>query len=80
MSMKNYSDEFFADRSRSIKFPDYSYLCEPCEQDFVTRFLSAVDSVSPIRTLRVKSNTKPWFDIDVLNATRNRDKHCKKFK
>ena len=46
----------------------------------MTRFLSAVDSVSPIRTLRVKSNTKPWFDIDVLNAIQNRDKHCKKFK
>ena len=46
----------------------------------MTRFLSAVDSVSPIRTLRVKSNTKPWFDIDVSNAIRNYDKHYKKFK
>ena len=35
-----------------------------------------------IRTkgLRVKSNIKTWFDIDVLNAIRNRDKHYKKFK
>ena len=64
-SMKNDSDEIFADKP---------YLCEP-----VTKFLSAVDSVSPIRTLRVKSNTKLWFDIDVLNAIRNRDKHYKKF-
>ena len=44
-------------------------------QDFVTTFFSAVDSVSPITTLRVKSNSKPWFDIDVLNAIRNCDKH-----
>ena len=49
-------------------------------QDFITKFLSAVDSVSPIRTLRVKSNTKPWFDIDALNVIRNCDKHYKKFK
>ena len=50
-------------------------------QDFISKFLSAVDSVSPIRILRVKSNTKPWFDIDVLNAIRrNHDKHYKKFK
>ena len=28
----------------------------------------------------MKSNTKPWFDIDVLNAIQNRDKHYKKFK
>ena len=49
-------------------------------QDFNTKFLSAVDSVSPIRALKVTSNTKPWFDIDVLNAIRNRDKHYKKIK
>ena len=48
--------------------------------DFVNKLLSAVDSVSPTRTLRVKSNTKPWFDIYVLNAIWNRDKHYKKFK
>ena len=47
---------------------------------FVTKFLSAIDSISPIRTLRVKSYTKPWFDIDALNAIRNRHKHYKKFK
>ena len=35
---------------------------------------------SPIRTSRVKSNTKPWFDIDVLNPIRNHDKHYKKIK
>ena len=28
-------------------------------QNFVTKFLSAVDSVTGIRTLRVKSNTNP---------------------
>ena len=28
----------------------------------------------------MKSNAKPWFDIDVLNAIRNHDKHYKKFK
>ena len=80
--MKNYSDEIFLDKLRSIKFPDYSnYTCvNHAYQDFITKFLSAVDSVSPIRALRVKSNTKPWFGIDVLNAIRNRDKHYKKFK
>ena len=49
-------------------------------QNFVTKFLSAFDPVSPIRTIRVKSNTKPWFDIDVLNAIQNCHKHYKKFK
>ena len=58
----------FVDKLRSIKFFGYSnHTCvSNAYQDFVTKFLSAVDSISPIRTLRVKSNTKPWFDIDVL--------------
>ena len=68
--MKNYSDQIFADKLRSIKFPDYSnHTClNNAYQDFVTKFLSAVDSVSPIRTLRVKPNTKPWFDIVSLKC------------
>ena len=49
-------------------------------QEFITKFLFAVDSVSPIRTLKVKSYTKPWFEIDILSAIRNRDKHYKKFR
>ena len=80
--MKNYSDEIFVDKLRSIKFPDYSsHTCvNHAYQDFITKFLSAVDSVSPIRALRVQPNTKPWFDIDVLNAIPNCDKDYKKFK
>ena len=49
-------------------------------QNFVTKILFEVDFVAPIKTLRVKSNTNYWFDIDVLNATGNRDKQYKKFK
>ena len=33
--------------------------------DMNDKFLSAKGSVSAIRTLRVKSNIKPWFDIDI---------------
>ena len=78
-SMKYCSDEILVDKLRSTKFPDYSN--HTYENDvykgFVTKFSSPVDS--PIRTLRVKSNTKPWFYIDVLNATRNCDKLYKKY-
>ena len=81
-SMKNYSDEIFMDKLRSIEFSDYwNHICvNHLYQDFFTKFLSAFDSVSTIRTLTVKSNTELWFDIAVLNAFQNRDKHYKKFK
>ena len=32
--------------------------------DFVSKILRAIGSVSLIRTIRVKSNIKPWFDND----------------
>ena len=81
-SIKNYSDKIFVEQLRAVKFPDYSnYTCvNDAYQDFVTKFLSVIDFVAPIRTLGAKSGTKPWFDIDVLNAIRNSDKHNRKFK
>ena len=67
-SMKNYSDEIFVQNLRSISFPDYSnHTCvNDVSQEFVTKFLSAIGSVSAIRTLRVKSNTKPWFEMSEI--------------
>ena len=43
-------------------------------------FLSVADFFCPIRTLRKKSITKPWFDTDVLNSIWNGDKYYKKIK
>ena len=60
--MKNYSKKTFVEELRLIKFPDYSnYTCvNDAYQDSVpTFFLSIIDFVAPIRTLRIKSNTKP---------------------
>ena len=70
------------EKLRSIEFPDYSnHTCvSHTYQGFVSKFLNAVNSVAPIRTTRVKSNIKPWLDIHVLNAIRNRDKHYENFK
>ena len=52
-SMKNYSDKIIMYKSRSIKFPDYSnhtYVNDAFE-DIVTKFLYAIDPVSPFRNL-----------------------------
>ena len=81
-SMQNYSDEIFLEQLRATKFPDYSnHTCvNYAHQYFATKFLSVISSLAPIRTFRAKSNTKPWFDIDVLNVIQNRYKHYRKFK
>ena len=69
-SMKKYSNEIFVEQLTGKQFLDYSnYTCvNDSYQDFVTKFFSIIDFVAPITTLRVKSNTKPWFDIDGLNT------------
>ena len=51
--------------------------CYKCFWGHVFKFLSVVDFVAPIKTLRVKTNTKPWFDTDVLNAIQNCVQHQK---
>ena len=72
-SIKNYSYEMFVDKLSSKKFSDYlnHTRANDAYQDFVTEFLSAVDSVSSVRTLRVKS------DFNALNTVRTRNKRYK---
>ena len=49
-------------------------------RDIASKYLHEVDYVAPIRAIRVKSKTKSWFDIDVLNTIQNLDQHYKKLK
>ena len=46
----------------------------------ITKFPSTVYSLARIKTFKVKSNTKPWFGTDVVNAISTRHKRYTKFK
>ena len=62
------------EKLRSIEFPNNSkHIC-------VNNAYQDYHSVAPIQTIRVKTNTKSWLDIEVLNPIRNHDKHYKKLK
>ena len=79
-SKNNYSNELFVDTLRSIKLSNHSnHTCvlNVC-QDFVTKFSSAIDYISLIRTLRVKPNTKFWFNNDALYVAQNHDRFYEK--
>ena len=69
----------FEEQLRSIDFPDYlnNTCASDAYQESLMKFLSIVDFFPPIRTLRVQSITKLWFDIGVLHAIWNGDKHYK---
>ena len=40
----------------------------------------AINKVAPIKERRIKHNSQEWFDGDISEAIKNRDKLFKKFK
>ena len=48
--------------------------------DFTYRFLGVINFIAPGKKVIVKSNSKPWFDNQIMPAIQRRDKLYKKFK
>ena len=66
---------------RKINFPNYEYF-EDANQaylDFFQKLMTVIDNVAPCKTKRVKGNTQNWFDAEVLEKLRSRDKLFKMF-
>ena len=42
--------------------------------------MSVIDKVAPVKERRVKQNSQEWFDGEIGNGIKNRDKLFKKFK
>ena len=40
----------------------------------------AIDKVAPIKERRIKRNSQKWFDVEISEAIKNRDKLLKKLK
>ena len=40
----------------------------------------AINKVAPIKERRIKHNSQEWFDGEIFEAIKNRDKLLKKFK
>ena len=47
--------------------------------DFIYRFLGVINFIAPGKKVIVKSNSKPWFDNQIMPAIQRRDKLYKKF-
>ena len=81
-SMKRYSAKKFLEILREIAFPNYlTYTCvNDTYSDFIFRFVKAINFIAPSKKIRVKANSKPWFDNQIVSAIQRRDKLYKKFK
>ena len=79
--MKSYSAEKFSEILREIVFPDYlNYTCvNAAYSDFIYRFLGAINFITPSKKIRVKANSKHWFNNQIVSAIRRPDKLSKNF-
>ena len=77
-SMKRYK---FLEILREIVFPNYlTYTCvNDTYSDLIYRFVEAINFTAPSKKVRVKANSKPWFDNQIVSAIQRRDKLYKKF-
>ena len=81
-SLKKYSVEAYTNTLRKINFPDYDTFSDVnvAYTDLVKNISNTIDSVAPIKELRIKSNTQGWFDNEIADAIKIRDNYFKKFK
>ena len=80
-SFKNYTKLAFVNDLSDVAFPDYSTFKSVNEAytHFTTTFMHIVDKSAPYKNIRVKGNTKLWFDKDISNIISMREKQKKKF-
>ena len=81
-SLKNYTPELLKEELRKINFPDYNifYNVNIAYLDLVGKILSVVNKIAPFKDLRIKHNTQDWFDDEVAEAIKLREKRLKIFK
>ena len=81
-SLKRYSAETFLEILREIVFPNYlTYTCvNDAYSDFIYRFEEAINCTPTSKRIRVKADSKLWFDNQIVSAIQRRDKLYKKFK
>ena len=48
--------------------------------NFISRLESVINVVAPVKTVRIKSNSREWFDGEIPQEINKRDKLYKKFK
>ena len=79
---KNYTAEKFIDELNKIPFPDYLIFKDINEafNDFSEKFVSLVNKIAPIKSFRVKGYTEDWFDGEINESIKDRDKLLRKYK
>ena len=81
-SLKKYSAEIFTDALKTVHFPYYNIFSNVnvAYSDPLNKISDTIDSVAPIKVIRIRNNTHEQFDNEIAEAMKIREKYLKKFK
>ena len=82
LEVKSYAVDAYKNALRQINFSNCEYFEDVNRvfSDFFQTLMTVIDNVVPCKTKRVKSNIQNWFDGEVIDNIRSRDKLFKTFK
>ena len=63
---------------QSLPIEDYSASTEQVWHDFKDGFMKVCDKHAPVRSYKVKKNSKPWITSDIVDKMNERDRLHKK--
>ena len=87
-SLNKYSAEIFTNvltilfNSITVQFPNYNIFLNVnvAYSDLLNKISDTIDNVARIKEIRIKNNTQEWFDNEIAEAIKIREKYFKKFK
>ena len=73
---KNYSKKLLEERLTKMKIPSYLLCsCTDLAYNHLSKILQdTINDIAPAKDIRIKGNTKPWFDSNMIGLIRKRDK------
>ena len=85
-SLNKYSAEIFTNalailfNSITVQFPIHNIFLNVnvAYSDLLNKISNTIDNVAPIKEIRIKNNTKEWFDNEIAKATKTRERYSKK--
>jgi len=80
--MKNYDSDVFVDKLNSVNWFEEIETEDVniAWSNFSKRFIDVIDSVAPVKAVRIKQNTEHWFNGEILNLISKRDKAWYQFR
>ena len=75
-SFKNYTIDGYEKALVEINFPEYKNIVNVNDaySNFIQKLMEVTDNVAPVKNRRIKKNSREWFDSEILEKIKIRDK------